>query len=422
MPHANVTGYAALIGFSVVLAGCTTSPPSPPDLRVEGLEVVQAIQSPDNAVLLVAGKRTIVRLYVMREKIDHFNAPRVGATLQGFRNGVSLGTLTPLTPGGLLAVNGEYLRTRFEDSMNFELPANWTAAGAIRLRAVVDPAQTFAEANRANNVIELDPVTFQPAKTLRLRFVRFSYLRNGQRLEPSQRDVDEIVSTVKRMFPVAEVDVATTYLLHNCAPEPCNTTFVGPTYPFGTPWREDVRDATMAARRSAEPDNPDALYFGLYTMPRDILDLTSRGTAWWRDRVATLYTVAGINEARDALNSLGRSGTHEIGHLLGRSHILCNGTEDNPDPNYRPAGGAIGGFPTNALGLDIGDTAFDPTHTMRLMQGEAADLMTYCAPGWISTYTYEGIYRCRRRLNFEPPCRSNIEPGLVADFLVVGCG
>jgi hypothetical protein len=29
---------------------------------------------------------------------------------------------------------------------------------------------------------------------------------------------------------------------------------------------------------------------------------------------------------------------------------------------------------------------------------------------------------CRRRLNSEPPCRSNIEPGLVADRLMVGCG
>jgi hypothetical protein len=34
----------------------------------------------------------------------------------------------------------------------------------------------------------------------------------------------------------------------------------------------------------------------------------------------------------------------------------------------------------------------------------------------------EEAQRCRRRLNFEPPCRSNIEPGLVADRSMVGCG
>jgi hypothetical protein len=29
---------------------------------------------------------------------------------------------------------------------------------------------------------------------------------------------------------------------------------------------------------------------------------------------------------------------------------------------------------------------------------------------------------CRRRFNFEPPCRLNIEPGVEADVEMVGCG
>jgi len=29
---------------------------------------------------------------------------------------------------------------------------------------------------------------------------------------------------------------------------------------------------------------------------------------------------------------------------------------------------------------------------------------------------------CRRRFKSEPPCRSNIEPGVEADFEIVGCG
>ena len=29
---------------------------------------------------------------------------------------------------------------------------------------------------------------------------------------------------------------------------------------------------------------------------------------------------------------------------------------------------------------------------------------------------------CWRRPNFEPPCRLNIEPGVEADFEMVGCG
>ena len=29
---------------------------------------------------------------------------------------------------------------------------------------------------------------------------------------------------------------------------------------------------------------------------------------------------------------------------------------------------------------------------------------------------------CRRRSNIDPPCRSNIDPGMEADRVVVGCG
>ena len=32
------------------------------------------------------------------------------------------------------------------------------------------------------------------------------------------------------------------------------------------------------------------------------------------------------------------------------------------------------------------------------------------------------LMRCRRRSKFEPPCRANSEPGLMADRVMVGCG
>jgi hypothetical protein len=355
--------------------------------------VVQSVQTRDNAVLLVAGKRTVARVFVTREKIDHVDPPKVGATLEAYRNGVSLGTVPPMNPGGLFAITGESLEVRLEDSINFELPAGWTAAGPVRLRAIVDPAQAFVENNRANNVVERE-ITFVPSKTLRLRFVRYSYLRQGQRIEPEQRQIDELVSVVKRMFPVANVDAATTHVIVNCSPEPsCNSTFTGSSYPTNTPWREDVRAAVLKVRQSAEPTNPDALYVGIYAMPPDVLDLTARGSTWWRDRVATVYVFAGVNEPQDSRDWLPRAGAHEIGHLLGRGHVRCNGEEENPVPDFPSAAGTIGGYPTNALGLDVGDVVFGSEHALRIIPGSTGDLMSYCAPGWVSPFTYEGIHR-----------------------------
>jgi hypothetical protein len=34
----------------------------------------------------------------------------------------------------------------------------------------------------------------------------------------------------------------------------------------------------------------------------------------------------------------------------------------------------------------------------------------------------EDVVVCRRRSNFEPPCRLNIEPGTEADVEIAGCG
>ena len=33
-----------------------------------------------------------------------------------------------------------------------------------------------------------------------------------------------------------------------------------------------------------------------------------------------------------------------------------------------------------------------------------------------------GLAQCRRRSKSDPPCRSNIDPGMDADSLMVGCG
>jgi hypothetical protein len=65
---------------------------------------------------------------------------------------------------------------------------------------------------------------------------------------------------------------------------------------------------------------------------------------------------------------------HELGHVHGLLHTACDG-EDNPDPDYPHAGGAIG-----VEGYDLRTGRFYPPETL--------DIMTYCEPRWISAYSY----------------------------------
>jgi CRP-like cAMP-binding protein len=68
---------------------------------------------------------------------------------------------------------------------------------------------------------------------------------------------------------------------------------------------------------------------------------------------------------------------------------------------------------------------------MLFLKGDEADRLYFLADGQIEFVeigskvdhgTVFGEIACRRRLNSEPPCRSNIEPGLGAVPERVGCG
>lgn len=74
---------------------------------------------------------------------------------------------------------------------------------------------------------------------------------------------------------------------------------------------------------------------------------------------------------------------HETGHNLNLPHATCSGQEGNPDPNYPYPGGVIGSW-----GYDVASgTLYDPDVFV--------DLMTYCAPEWISDYNFNNVLNYR---------------------------
>lgn len=71
---------------------------------------------------------------------------------------------------------------------------------------------------------------------------------------------------------------------------------------------------------------------------------------------------------------------HEMGHIQGRPHVACNGTEGNPTDEYPFEGGALGtwGFGVNDWQLRHADVAHD--------------YMTYCSNTWVSAFTWEKVW------------------------------
>ena len=84
---------------------------------------------------------------------------------------------------------------------------------------------------------------------------------------------------------------------------------------------------------------------------------------------------------------------HETGHNLDLQHILCDGREGDPDPNY-PSGPAY-------QGGKIGGWGYNPYTGETFSPSQYVDLMTYCQPEWISDYSYQKALEYRLALNLD---------------------
>jgi len=73
---------------------------------------------------------------------------------------------------------------------------------------------------------------------------------------------------------------------------------------------------------------------------------------------------------------------HELGHALGRNHANCSqgGSISGVDPNYPYQNGSIGVWGYDLIGKQLENPS------------QYKDFMGYCSPGWVSDYTYSGIF------------------------------
>jgi len=73
---------------------------------------------------------------------------------------------------------------------------------------------------------------------------------------------------------------------------------------------------------------------------------------------------------------------HELGHALGRAHAPCGIEEPSEiDPEYP--------YPHAGIGANYG---YDFVRMHLIKPKRFRDVMSYCAPVWISDYTYSGIF------------------------------
>jgi hypothetical protein len=362
--------------------------------RIVGIEATQAIQvfrstfplcvtstgqpGPclDNSVRLVAGRRTVLRVYIE----DAPAGTQIGAIAtrgfpytQGTESFVRFGTPIAAPPA-------QIVRTNAAHTVQIDLPAWQPGTWRFDVIAVAQLGSSYV--NFATAPITLD---FHQRRAVRIRLVRIHYRGRGMDVAaPSLEDFWTCAAFARRVLPlphpgfevvgdgVEDYDGDFTRI----DPSAHDPMWPGRAANNGTTGNLlNIMDRTMAA----ESLPGDVIYLGLY--PNGVRQSAFAGWAVGR------WILTSLN---------GETVAHEVAHKAGvPQHAPCGGPA-NVDPSY-PAYGSLPAGSIGEVGYDtVLNRTYDPNPTK--------DLMTYCGPKWISPYNY------RKAFDALPPLPPPQEP------------
>ncbi len=135
----------------------------PPDLSISRMEAVQTVQDEGQSVPLIAGKATGVRAFLRQQLRPESLVAGVTVFLRGFRDGAEIAG-SPLRPlNGPITAVLQPDRGNANHSLDFILPAEWTARGRLELRAELRLPPNTVEGPADNNTLRREIEFVAPA-------------------------------------------------------------------------------------------------------------------------------------------------------------------------------------------------------------------------------------------------------------------
>ena len=361
----------------------------PATVTIDGIEVTQAIQNLAHGVPLIAGKATLVRVY-LTAKLNFPTPPSLpsaSATAELSARRVAGGALTKLVASNSIKVPLQVsLKERRKDlalSVNFLVPAELLTPGdlylrVLRLKASIEgipfavPIPVPTHATRKVTLIASPPLR------VRILGMRYTSGSPAQSFEPAERDFQMVLSWLRRAYPVAEV--LSTY----------TTIDATSAWPFAC---GDVNGQLSAIRGLDVAGGTDRRthYYGLVSDGAGFMRGCASGIPQTPDPTTVASGPTGSSGfAWDTDGCYGDWYTgHEFGHTFGRFHPgFCGETHD--DSSYPFSNGQLSNSNEEFVGLDFGDAVLGLP--MRALPGvDWHDVMTYCDFQWLSSYTYMGV-------------------------------
>ncbi|MEL6394901.1 MAG: thrombospondin type 3 repeat-containing protein [Planctomycetota bacterium] len=367
------------------------------------LEVVQSLQTPDNSIPLIAGKRTILRCEPRSTRGTARDADiRLTARSRtDTTDFVGLGSIRPTR--GLVEIREAAAdRGDPESTVNFLLPYEWTF-NEVEFSIEIDPQDNVFETDELNNEINFFRVRFNDEQPMcvDMRAIRTRagvYRPFDPGYLPTVTRAETILPTT-RLVPIAQPGVKTEpcYIGFDCFDEEGAYELNSDDWSLMNDlWHEEVYDS--------EP----AFCDGDGWRTAMVID----GSIWGSAGLARLNQPMNITRFSPTTTpgnhySPGRGLTlaHELTHNLGYGHVNCTGREragGSIDDNW-PAdiptcaiGTPVTG-PDRLLGYDFLSRSRDDVRVIEPQQTFVGDrwgapYMSYSTNRWATPYHWNGIF------------------------------
>ncbi|MBU6365907.1 MAG: hypothetical protein KJT01_06825 [Gemmatimonadetes bacterium] len=324
---------------------------SQPNVVLRTVYAVQAVQTPDGTVPLVAGRPALLRAFITANNDANSHRPRVTFRL------FDAAGMPLLTQEATWPTAG--VRT-FADASRYDATLNVAVDGAVvrpgvRLLVEIDPASVPDDSRTDDNVWPRagvpQPLPVVSPPPFAVRFVPVTVGNATGRVDAAT--VDQYLTLARRLFPLQEVTASVR------APFTATVPQLTPTGTAG--WSQVLSE--LNALRTADGAPAGTHYFGV-VRPGYGAGIAGVG-----------YVPGWAALGWDDAASAGTVAAHEWGHNFGRLHAPCGTAGDG---QYPYADGIIGHF-----GWVPGTTTIVPA--------TATDIMGYCDSPWVSDYTWNAV-------------------------------
>lgn len=359
-------------------------PPYTNSVTIEGIEVTQGVQNLNHDVPLIAGRKTIVRVYFDVQTSEGFGQIS-GRLLITSRLGPIFVDPAIQSISVLDQWNGNmstFKRNFISTSLNFEIPEFLLHVDTFTIRViqVIDMYRNRADVPITNGDTLTRTVNFVDGAPLRLTVIGLSYVQNSTTFTPRQLDFDLIQSWIQRAYPITSLTYRTRTVASTNTP------------PF-TAQQANTQIAQIRALDLSGGTDRRTHYYGLVHDGGFFMrGLSNTPTSSPNPAAVGSGPTGAGTFGWDNDGSYGDWYTgHEVGHTLGRLHIGGSCSEPGPlDTAYPFPSGQLAGPTNDLIGLDVGDSRFNIP--MQALQGTTwHDVMSYCNFQWVSSFTYQAL-------------------------------